>query len=222
MHKKIVKSLRPEAVSDGDGVRLNRIIGGRELDYLDPFLLLDHFGSENPDDYINGFPMHPHRGIETVTYMLAGRISHRDSVGNEGAIESGDVQWMTAGSGIMHEEMPELVDQESRMDSNYGSTCLQRRKMTSPKYQEFKSNEIPSYDTDFGSVKLICGEFEGNKGPVEGTSVDPVYMDVTLRREETFRYGVGPGRNAAVYLFEGGFEAWLWRKGFSALSARVF
>src|SRR5438876_5454673 len=147
--RRVAKVILPEATSDGAGVKLKRSIATRALDYLDPFLLFDHFGSDNPEDYIAGFPMHPHRGIETVTYMLAGAVKHRDSNGNSGIIRAGDVQWMTAGGGIMHEEMPQL--EGGRLDGFQLWVNLPARlKMTRPRYQEIGATDIPTVERDDG------------------------------------------------------------------------
>jgi len=194
--------IAPLITSDGAGVKLGRLIGTRHLDHLDPFLLLDHFGSENPDDYIAGFPMHPHRGIETVTYMLSGAVMHKDSIGNEGVIESGDIQWMTAGGGIMHEEMPQL--REGKMDGfQLWVNMPARLKMSSPRYQEMSASDIPKIEEDGVTVKIIAGNFKGVQGAVEDIYVEPSYLDVQLDPGTAFDYQIPPDHNVFAYLFEG-------------------
>src|SRR6266513_2983148 len=175
--RRVTKVIEPEATSDGAGVRLKRSIASRTLDYLDPFLLFDHFGSENPDDYIAGFPMHPHRGIETVTYMLAGAVKHRDSSGNSGIIKAGDVQWMTAGGGIMHEEMPQL--EGGRLDGFQLWVNLPAKlKMTKPRYQEVVSQDIPSVEGENGArIRVIAGTVGDVSGSVKEIAADPTYLD---------------------------------------------
>lgn len=210
----VIRAVEPEATSDGAGVRLKRALGTRSLDSLDPFLLLDRFGSENPDDYMAGFPMHPHRGIETVTYMLSGAIRHRDSLGNEGVIESGDVQWMTAGGGILHEEMPELRD--GRLDGFQLWVNLPARlKRTDPRYQEIPSARIPEVREDDGTVvRVIAGRSHGVEGAVTDVAADPTYLDVRLPAGVVFRQPVPPDHAVFAFLFEG--TARLSGKEFSA------
>ncbi|MCL7451950.1 MAG: pirin family protein [Anaerolineae bacterium] len=199
----VERMVEPVMVSEGAGVRLKRTIASRKLDYLDPFLLLDHFGSDNPADYLAGFPMHPHRGIETVTYMLEGFVRHKDSLGNAGTIGPGDVQWMTAGSGIMHEEMP-------RPDGNrmYGFQLWvnlpAKRKMTRPRYQEFAADKIPEVEGDGGSrVRVVAGEAAGVQGPVREIAISPTYLDVEVPARSTFTHPVERGHTAFAYAFEG-------------------
>ena len=176
--RSIVSKIVPQWVSEGAGVRLRRSIATRTLDYLDPFLLFDHFGSDNPDDYLAGFPMHPHRGIETVTYMLAGKVSHADSMGNRGTIHAGDVQWMTAGGGIMHEEMP--GDVGGRMEGfQLWVNLPASHKMMPPRYQEVKVDQIPLVERPNGTrVHVIAGEVDGVRGPVTEVLADPTYVDI--------------------------------------------
>ncbi|MGH9961206.1 MAG: pirin family protein, partial [Pyrinomonadaceae bacterium] len=177
--RRVARIIQPEATSDGAGVKLKRSIASRALDYLDPFLLFDHFGSENSDDYIAGFPMHPHRGIETVTYMLAGAVKHRDSSGNAGVIRAGDVQWMTAGGGIMHEEMPQL--EGGRLDGFQLWVNLPARlKMTKPRYQEIASDQIPTIVEENGiQIRIIAGRVRDASGAVKEIAADPSYLDVS-------------------------------------------
>src|SRR6476659_4395577 len=178
--RKISRVIEPQGVVEGAGVRLKRSIGTRALDYLDPFLLLDHFQSKNPADYQAGFPLHPHRGIETVTYLLAGAVRHRDSVGNAGEIGPGDLQWMTAGRGIMHEEMPQ-VRPEGVAGFQLWVNLPKRQKMSAPRYQNIHSSEIPIIERDRGaSVRVIAGTVDGTTGPITGIVAEPSYIDVAL------------------------------------------
>jgi len=201
--REIARLIEPQGVLEGAGVRLKRSIATRALDYLDPFLLLDHFGSDDPADYLAGFPMHPHRGIETVTYMLAGKVFHRDSLGNSGSIQAGDVQWMTAGGGILHEEMPQPV--EGKM---YGFQLWvnlpARHKMMRPRYQEIASAQIPEILRPDGTrIRVIAGEVDGAPGAVRDIVADPTYLDVTLPPGSTFAHPVPAGHSAFAYVFEG-------------------
>ncbi len=200
--RKVERVLHPEVTSDGAGVKLRRSIASRALNYLDPFLLLDQFGSDNPDDYIAGFPMHPHRGIETVTYMLAGVVNHRDSIGHSGSIGPGDVQWMTAGSGIMHEEMPQL--RGGHLSGFQLWVNLPRRlKMTAPRYQEYSANHISTIEDGNSKVKVIAGEFKGVRGPVQGIAAEPTYLDIELIPNIDFAHSVPRGRTTFAYAYEG-------------------
>jgi quercetin 2,3-dioxygenase len=190
-------------VLEGAGVRLKRSIAGRALDYLDPFLLLDHFGSDDPRDYMAGFPMHPHRGIETVTYMLAGAVRHEDSLGNAGTIGAGDVQWMTAGGGIMHEEMPRPVDGQMAGFQLWVNLPA-RLKMTRPRYQEVGAREITEVRRPDGvRIRVIAGTVDGLQGPVTEIAADPAYLDVTLPPGLEFRHPISRGHTAFAYAFEG-------------------
>lgn len=202
--RRVEKVYRPEATSDGAGVSIKRLIASSKLDYLDPFLLFDHFGSDNPEEYGAGFPTHPHRGIETVTYMLAGVVAHRDSMGNRGEIGPGDVQWMTAGSGVMHEEMPQT--REGRMEGfQLWVNLPAARKMSRPRYQEYQSRQIPLVNRPDGAqIRVIAGEVDGVKGPVAEIAAAPTYMDVTLPAGISFRQAVARGHAAFAYVFEGG------------------
>jgi len=199
----VERIVEPVQVLEGAGVRLKRTIASRKLDYLDPFLLLDHFGSDNPADFMAGFPMHPHRGIETVTYMLEGYVRHQDSLGNAGTIGAGDVQWMTAGSGIMHEEMP-------RPDGNrmYGFQLWvnlpAERKMTRPRYQEYTSEAIPEVEVDGGArIRVVAGEAGDVHGPVSEIAIAPTYLDVDVPANTTFTHPAEPDHTAFAYVFEG-------------------
>ena len=193
----------PVAASDGAGVRLRRSIATQHLDHLDPFFLFDHFGSENADDYIAGFPMHPHRGIETVTYMLDGSVAHRDSLGNSGVIGAGDVQWMTAGSGILHEEMPRVGPR--RLDGFQIWVNLPARlKMTRPRYQDVPAASIPEVGRPDGArVRVIAGEVDGELGAVREIFAGPTYLDVSLPAGRTFEQPVPRGPTALLYVHQG-------------------
>jgi hypothetical protein len=189
--------------SDGAGVKLSRIIGQPALPDLDPFLMLDAFGSDDPAAYIAGFPSHPHRGFETVTYMLAGRMRHRDNVGNEGLLGPGSVQWMTAGRGIVHSEMPE---QESGLMQGFQLwvNLPAKDKMTSPRYQDIPADQVPTVDLGGGaSAKVLAGELAGVRGPVDPGATQPIFFDLTLQPGATARIPLPAGHNAFVYVFEG-------------------
>jgi hypothetical protein len=193
----------PITASDGAGVRLKRSIATQTLDHLDPFFLFDHFGSENADDYIAGFPMHPHRGIETITYMLDGSVAHRDSLGNHGVIGAGDVQWMTAGSGIMHEEMPKVGPR--RLDGFQIWVNLPAKlKMTRPRYQDVPAASIPEVArADGARVRVVAGAVDGVAGAVKEIFAGPTYLDVTLPAGRTFEQPVPAGHTGILYVFRG-------------------
>lgn len=190
--------------TDGDGVKMTRLIGTHELNMLDPFLLLDAFESDRPDDYIGGFPSHPHRGFETVTYLLAGRMRHKDNAGNEGVIEPGGIQWMTAGRGIVHSEMPEQQD-GLLMGFQLWVNLPASAKMTRPAYQEFPPDDVPLEKRSNGTrVRVISGATdEGTRGPVENSFVHPTYMDVTLPSGQSFKQTVGSTSNTFIFVIKG-------------------
>ncbi len=193
----------PVAVSDGAGVRLKRSIATERLDHLDPFFLFDHFGSEDPRDYIAGFPMHPHRGIETITYMLDGSVAHKDSMGNSGVIGSGDVQWMTAGSGILHEEMP-MAGPRRLEGFQVWVNLPAKLKMTRPRYQDVPANRIPEVLRPGGArVRVVAGEVAGVAGAVREIFAGPTYLDVALPAGGTFEQPVPRGHTALLYVFQG-------------------
>ncbi|MGH7798035.1 MAG: pirin family protein [Candidatus Binatia bacterium] len=197
------KIIEPQPVVEGAGVRLNRSIGTRTLDYLDPFLLLDHFASDNPSDYAAGFPLHPHRGIETVTYVLTGAVHHKDTLGNSGAIGAGDVQWMTAGRGIMHEEMPQ-VRPEGIAGFQLWVNLPAKRKMAAPRYQEIRAGEIPEIKKEHGiRIRAIAGSVDGVNAPVTGIAADPVYLDVFVPAHASLSQPIARGHTAFAYVFEG-------------------
>ncbi|WP_242360495.1 pirin family protein [Anaeromyxobacter sp. SG17] len=193
----------PVATSDGAGVRLQRSIATERLDHLDPFFLFDHFGSENANDYVAGFPMHPHRGIETITYMLDGSVAHRDSLGSSGVIGAGDVQWMTAGSGILHEEMPKIGPR--RLDGFQIWVNLPAKlKMTRPRYQDVPSSAIPEVARPDGArIRVVAGEVDGVPGAVREIFAGPTYLDIALPAGRTFEQPVPRGHTAILYVFQG-------------------
>jgi hypothetical protein len=201
--RSVIDLIEPIYVLEGAGVRLRRSIATRRLDYLDPFLLFDHFGSDDPEDYLAGFPMHPHRGIETVTYMLAGKVHHADSLGNSGDITAGDVQWMTSGHGIMHEEMPRPV--KGKMEGFQLWVNLPARlKMTRPRYQEVLAAKIPIIEREGGiRIRLVAGQVDQTSGPVTEIAADPSYMDVTIPSGGRFESPIPRGHTAFAYVFEG-------------------
>src|SRR5436190_3669861 len=183
--------------SDGAGVKLQRSLGQTAWARLDPFLMLDHFSTENPDDYIAGFPAHPHRGFETVTYMLDGHLRHEDHLGHSGDLKSGGVQWMTAGRGIVHSEMPQ--QEAGRMRGfQLWINLPAKEKMKPAGYRDIQADEIPVVPFAGGRVKVIAGKFEGTSGPVQGGSTDPVYWDVTLKPNEVFTQEI---KDKAVYVY---------------------
>jgi redox-sensitive bicupin YhaK (pirin superfamily) len=201
--REVIEIIKPQTVMEGAGVRLRRSIATATLDHLDPFLLFDHFGSENPDDYVKGFPMHPHRGIETVTYMINGHVNHTDSIGNSGTIGSGDIQWMTAGGGIMHEEMPQPA-QEEMVGFQLWVNLPARLKMTTPRYQDVSSNQIPEISREDGvKIRVIAGEVDGVRGAVSEIYADPVYLDVSIPANGSFSHPVEKGHTVFAYVFEG-------------------
>ena len=202
-YARVGRSLRGQAASDGAGVRLTRVIGSPQLPDLDPFLLLDEFGTDRPEDYLAGFPEHPHRGFETVTYMLDGRMRHKDNHGNEGVLVPGSVQWMTAGRGLVHSEMPEQL--EGRMRGFQLWVNLPARdKLCEPRYQEFAPERIAQLQPAPGvAVKVIAGRVGEAVGPISQPATDPVYLDIGLIADATWEYTLPEGHNAFAYVFEG-------------------
>jgi quercetin 2,3-dioxygenase len=199
--KRIVQA-RP--TMEGAGVKLQRAFGFGNTTEFDPFLLFDDFRNENPDDYLAGFPWHPHRGIETITYVLAGHVDHGDSLGNRGSLGEGDVQWMTAGSGILHQEMPK-GDPGGRMHGfQLWANLPSSLKMTKPRYQDVSAAGIPEVIDDDGTrVRVVCGDFWGKKGPVEGVAADPRYLDISVPPGRRKRLAVDTTRHAFAYVFAG-------------------
>lgn len=200
--RKVVQSLEGIKTSDGAGVKLTRIINQNNMKKTDPFLMLDFFGSDDPDEYSAGFPWHPHRGIETVTYMLDGEVEHEDSLGNRGTIGRGDVQWMTAGSGIIHQEMPHITNGKMRGFQLWVNLPAEH-KMTEPRYQEYTSDVIPLIKTGNNTIKIIAGNFQNKKGPVTGLFMQPLYLDIHLGTHSQVSIPVENGFNAFAYIFEG-------------------
>jgi redox-sensitive bicupin YhaK (pirin superfamily) len=201
----VTQIVGPEPVVEGAGVHLARSMGTRRLDHLDPFLLLDHFESVEPADYRAGFPYHPHRGIETVTIVRKGEVRHRDSLGHRGSIGAGDIQWMTSGSGILHEEMPQ-VHPEGIAGLQLWLNLPAREKMTRPKYRDIQSDRLPEVETPEGArLRMIAGDAAGGRpaGPVEGLAVAPKFVDVTLPPGTAFREGVPRGHTVFAYLDHG-------------------
>ncbi len=191
--------------SDGAGVRLRRALGHRGLPQVDPFLMLDEFRSDSADDYIAGFPDHPHRGFETVTYMLAGAMHHRDSVGNSGHLRAGSVQWMTAGRGIIHSEMPEQVD-GLMWGFQLWVNLPSADKMRPPRYQDIPAEDVPVVSDGAATVKIIAGELQGVSGPVQGIVTDPEMLDVSLPPGAAWAQAVDVDKNAFLYVFGGGLQ----------------
>ncbi|EKF86889.1 pirin family protein [Methanobacterium formicicum] len=202
--RNVTEIVEPVYVMEGAGVRLRRTIATDYLDYLDPFLLFDHFGSRDPQDYLAGFPLHPHRGIETVTYMLSGNVNHKDSMGNSGTIGACDVQWMTSGSGILHEEMPQEPEEGKLEGFQLWVNLPAKLKMTHPRYQEVKASQIPEITLFEGvQVKIIAGELNGVKGPVTEIFADPEYLDVSLEARSSFEHNLPQWHTVFAYVFEG-------------------
>ena len=201
--RNVARIIAPRRVLEGAGVRLIRSIATAELDHVDPFLLFDHFGSTNPGDYIKGFPMHPHRGIETVTYIIRGRVNHKDSMGNSGSITDGDVQWMTSGRGILHEEMPQQIEGEMKGFQLWVNLPA-KLKMTAPRYQNIVSEQIPEIQIKDGSkIRVIAGEVNGVSGPVKEIVADPIYLDVFVPPNTLYSQTIANGHAAIAYVFEG-------------------
>jgi quercetin 2,3-dioxygenase len=196
--------LHPRPHIEGAGVKLQRAFGFGDTTEFDPFLLLDDFRNDNPDDYRAGFPWHPHRGIETITYVLSGEVEHGDSLGNRGNLGAGDVQWMTAGRGILHQEMPR-GDPQGRMHGfQLWANLPASLKMTAPRYQDVSAADIPEVVDDDGTrVRVICGEFWGKKGPIDGVAAEPRYVDISVPPGKGKRFAVENFRNAFAYVFAG-------------------
>ena len=201
--RKIKLTLKSRPTLEGAGVRLKRAFGYNEVPLFDPFLLLDHFGSDNPNDYLAGFPWHPHRGIETITYMIRGEVAHGDSLGNEGVINSGDCQWMTAGCGIIHQEMPQRTE-GYMMGFQLWANLPASEKMMRPRYRDIKEEQIPVISLDDKiKVKVICGQVGEVTGPVKDIVTDPEYLDVHVENGGVFKHKVKNGHTLFAYVFEG-------------------
>ncbi len=209
MERRIKHIFKGQPASDGAGVKLTRLFGGSSLEALDPFLMLDEFNSDKADDYIAGFPSHPHRGFETVTYMLEGNMLHQDHLGNEGLLRSGDVQWMTAARGIIHSEMPQQVDGLMR-GFQLWINLPASEKMKSPNYKDISAKNIPIAENEQVQIKVIAGEINWNnqlvKGAVHGISTEPLYLDVRLKAEQTFSLPTPSDHAVLVYVFDGQVE----------------
>ena len=206
MLRSVVKVVVGQQTSDGAGVRLKRVIGTRALDHLDPFLLLDEFKSDEPDDYLAGFPDHPHRGFETVTYMLAGSMRHQDHAGNQGELVAGSVQWMTAGRGIVHSEMPRQKD-GLLWGFQLWVNLPAKDKMGPPRYQDIPPERIPEVSPAEGvTVRVVAGESGGARGPVEGIVTQPLYLDVAMAAGSRFEHPVPAEHNAFAYVCDGEAE----------------
>jgi redox-sensitive bicupin YhaK (pirin superfamily) len=202
-HRRVARVVRGQPTSDGAGVKLTRVIGQRDLDMLDPFLMLDEFRSDQAGDYIGGFPNHPHRGFETVTYMLAGRMRHHDNQGNSGLLTPGSVQWMTAGRGIVHSEMPEQED-GLMWGFQLWVNLPADAKMSAPRYQDIAPDRVPEISPSPGvHVRVLAGQIGEVVGPVSGVAVDPVYLDITLDAGARFSIPVQYGHNAFAYVYSG-------------------
>ena len=203
-NRKIRKIIKSQPTIEGAGVHLKRAFAFREVPAFDPFLLLDDFRSDNPRHYINGFPWHPHRGIETITYVLRGKVEHGDSMGNKGVIGAGEVQWMTAGSGIIHQEMPKGDEIGHMSGFQLWANLPASHKMMAPRYRDVKSQQIPEISTKNGTaIKVICGKVRGTQGPVRDIVTDPEYLDVTVPAGTEFIHPTNPGHTVFAYVIEG-------------------
>lgn len=202
--RSIKNILTGQPTIEGAGVHLKRVFGFHELPAFDPFLLFDHFGSNNPRDYLKGFPWHPHRGIETITYVLNGKVEHGDSLGNTGIIGAGDVQWMTAGSGIIHQEMPMGDADGINRGFQLWANLPRSPKMMPPRYREVKVNQIPEVTTKENiKIKIICGEVNGTKGPVDDIVTDPEYLDLIIPPNTNFNHQTESGYTVFAYVIDG-------------------
>ena len=200
----VKRVVHAQPTMEGAGVRLQRAFGFGDTSEFDPFLLLDDFRNDRPEDYLAGFPWHPHRGIETITYVLAGSVEHGDSLGNRGTLGDGDVQWMTAGSGILHQEMPKGDAHGHMHGFQLWANLPASLKMTTPRYQDVTANDIPAVVEDDGTrVRVICGDFWGQTGPIDGVAADPRYLDVSVPPGVTRRLPVETPRHAFAYVFAG-------------------
>jgi quercetin 2,3-dioxygenase len=200
--RKVIKSWKGHDVRDGAGVKIRRVFANYETGLTDPFLLLDNFGSDNPDDYMMGFPWHPHRGIETVTYMISGEVEHGDSMGNKGVIRSGDVQWMTAGGGIIHQEMPKKW--EGMMSGfQLWVNLPAKSKMMEPRYRGIESKDMPVVENNGSKAIIVAGKYKGQEGPARNIIADPLYMDITLEPDKMIDLETPKKHTAMAYIFEG-------------------
>ncbi|MGB8656319.1 MAG: pirin family protein [Candidatus Zixiibacteriota bacterium] len=203
-NRRIRKVIKSKPTIEGAGVHLKRAFGFSEVPSMDPFLLLDDFRSDDPRHYLKGFPWHPHRGIETITYVLGGKVEHGDSMGNSGVIGSGDVQWMTAGSGIIHQEMPKGDEKGYMGGFQLWANLPASHKMMDPRYRDVKSHQIPEISAEGGAtIRIICGQVQGTKGPVRDIITDPEYLDVTVLLGTEFVHPTKPGHKVLAYVIEG-------------------
>jgi hypothetical protein len=202
LEREVVQRIDAQPTVEGAGVKLKRSLGSRALPLLDPFLMLDEFHSDNPEDYAAGFPSHPHRGFETVTYMIQGAMEHRDSLGNHGRLGPGSTQWMTAGHGIIHSEMPQQ-ERGLMWGFQLWVNLPAARKLVKPRYQDLAPERIVEIGVDDASVRLVAGEAHGRRGPVEGIVTAPQMLDVKVPARGTFRHPLPPAHNAFIYVFEG-------------------
>lgn len=202
--RKIDRIFQARPTLEGAGVHLKRVFGHAEVPTFDPFLLLDDFHSDNPEFYKKGFPWHPHRGIETITYVLQGAVEHGDSMGNKGIIDSGDVQWMTAGSGIIHQEMPKGDPNGIMLGFQLWANLPASHKMMDPRYQEIKSNQIPELQFENGTkIKIICGRINGTSGPVRDIVIDPEYLDIHIPANSIYEHLTKAGHTVFAYVIDG-------------------
>lgn len=202
--RRIAKIFKSQPAIEGAGVHLKRAFGYSQVPQFDPFLMLDDFHSSNPEHYLPGFPWHPHRGIETVTYIIEGQVEHGDSMGNKGIIGAGDVQWMTAGSGIIHQEMPKESPTGTIWGFQFWANLPASHKMIAPRYQEVKAADIPKLRLDSGvMIKVIAGEVSGVKGPAQNIIIEPEMLDITVPQETVFTHGLPAGHTAFVYVLDG-------------------
>jgi len=202
--RKIRKIIKSQPTIEGAGVHLKRAFGFSEVPDFDPFLLLDDFRSNHQPDYIRGFPWHPHRGIETITYVIDGRVEHGDSLGNRGLISAGDVQWMTAGSGIIHQEMPKGDAVQKMGGFQLWANLPAAQKMTTPKYREVTRHQIPVIETENGTlIRIVCGNLSGTQGPVSDIFIDPEYLDVTVPPRTEFAHSSKRGHTVFAYVIDG-------------------
>lgn len=201
MLRRIARVVTGEVKTDGAGVELVRVIGKPDVYDFDPFLMLDAFDHDNPEKYTKGFPWHPHRGIETVTYLLEGEIQHGDSLGNSGVIKDGDCQWMTAGSGIIHQEMP--IARPKMLGVQLWVNLPAKHKMTAPRYRDFTRSDIPKVEKDRSTIRIVAGEYENTKGPMEEITVKPTFLEVSVKAGESFSFITEPTDTLFIYIIKG-------------------
>ena len=219
--RKIKRVVAGKEAQDGAGVKLVRVFGNHDVGDFDPFLMLDAFDSQDPKDYIKGFPWHPHRGIETITYLIRGEIEHGDSLGNKGLISDGDCQWMTAGSGIIHQEMPKASPK--MLGTQLWLNMPAKEKMSPPRYGDIAGSQIPFVEDEDATVHILAGSFNGTKGAVEGNHVKPIYFDVELKADREWAFETDPEFNLFIYILRGtGFFQPDWKERVSEKHAILF